>query len=371
MASSPPPSPAPPSTEPQRPARLRDWINPPGLGLAIGVGLAAAVLLSPGFVTPLWVLMARTLFIALVLLSVYTAVERCPEARLPFGWPRWLTALLALPLAAVLATLVVYLVAVRGNVVAFATQEDRVSGFLITAFAATLFGLPIALVAQVRAREQRVRAERLAFELERSRLEKQALDARLALLTAQIQPHFLFNTLANVQALVEAGSPRAPALLGSLIEYLRAAMPRLEAAEPCLADELKLVRAYLALMKMRMPDRLDWAVDVDEALAGQRFPPMALLTLVENAVRHGVDPMEDGGCIRVQGLAEAGLARLSVVDNGAGMAELAQPGTGLSNLRERMAAFFGSAARLDLSENSPHGLRAELCWPLPAPQSRT
>jgi LytS/YehU family sensor histidine kinase len=130
------------------------------------------------------------------------------------------------------------------------------------------------------------------------------------------------------------------------------------------------VRAYLTLMKMRMPDRLDWAVDVDEALAGQRFPPMALLTLVENAVRHGVDPMEDGGCIRVQGLVEAGQARLSVLDDGAGMAELARPGTGLSNLRERMTAFFGSAARLELSENRPHGLRAELSWPLPVPESR-
>ncbi|MFO0445504.1 MAG: sensor histidine kinase, partial [Betaproteobacteria bacterium] len=365
--SSPTPSAAHPGTEPPHPPRLRDWINPPGLGLAIGVGLAAAVLISPVFVTPVWVLMARTLFIALALLAVYTAVERCPEARLPFGWPRWLTALLALPLAAVLATLVVYLVAVRGDIVSLATQADRISGVLITAFAATLFGLPIALVAQVRAREQGERAERLAFELERSGLEPPALDARLALLTAQIQPHFLFNTLANGQALVEAGSPRAPALLGSLIEYLRAAMPRLEAAEPRLADELKLVRAYLALMKMRMPDRLDWAVDVDEALAGQRFPPMALLTLVENAVRHGIDPQEDGGHIQVTGRRTAEGAVLTVADDGAGMAEHAQPGTGLRNLRERLAAFFGAQARLDLAEQSPRGLRATLHWSLPGP----
>ncbi len=359
-----PSPPSSPEASPSRPSRLPHWINPPGLGLAIGVGLAAAVLISPAFVTPVWVLMARTLFIALALLAAYTLVERCPESRLPFGWPRWLVALLALPLMALVATLLVYLVAVRGDVVSLATQADRISGFVITALAATVIAMPIALVAQVRAREQRVRAERLAFELERSRLEKQALDARLALLTAQIQPHFLFNTLANVQALVEAGSTRAPALLGSLIDYLRAAMPRLEAAEPRLADELKLVRAYLALMKMRMPDRLDWAVDVDDALAGLRFPPMALLTLVENAVRHGVDPMEDGGRIQVEGRVGAGQVRLAVVDDGAGLAEHTQPGTGLANLRERMAAFFGPEARLALSENPPHGLRAELTWPL-------
>ncbi len=358
---------SPPSSaeaSPSRSSRLPHWINPPGLGLAIGVGLAAAVLISPVFVTPVWVLMTRTLFIALALLAAYTWVERCPEGRLPFGWPRWLTALLALPLTALLATLLVYVVAVRGDVVSLATQTERISGFVITTLAATLIATPIALVAQVRAREQRARVERLAFELERSRLEKQALDARLALLTAQIQPHFLFNTLANVQALVEAGSPRAPALLGSLIDYLRAAMPRLDAPEPRLADELKLVRAYLALMKMRMPDRLDWAVDVDDSLASLRFPPMALLTLVENAVRHGVDPMEDGGLIRVEGHVGNGQVRLAVVDDGAGLAEHAQPGTGLANLRERLAVFFGPEARLALSENSPHGLRAELTWPL-------
>jgi sensor histidine kinase YesM len=360
--SSPPSS---PEAAPRPPSRLPSWINPPGLGLAIGVGLAAAVLISPAFATPVWVLMARTLFIALALLATYTVVERCPESRLPFGWPRWLTALLALPLTALLATLLVYLVAVRGDVVSLATRAERISGFVITTLAATLIAMPIALVAQVRAREQRAREQRLAFELERSRLEKQALDARLALLTAQIQPHFLFNTLANVQALVEAGSPRAPALLGSLIDYLRAAMPRLDAAEPRLADELKLVRAYLALMKMRMPDRLEWAVDVDPALEGQRFPPMALLTLVENAVRHGVDPMEDGGRIQVQGRVEGGRVHLAVVDDGAGLAEHAQPGTGLANLRERLAAFFGPEGRLELTENPPHGLRAELRWPQP------
>ncbi len=354
---------------PPTPARAWRWFTPSGLVTAISVALGAAVLISPVFVTPVWVLMARTLFIAVALLATYTLVDRCPEDRLPFGWPRWLTALLAMPLTALLATLLVYVVAVRGDFVSLFTQANRISGFVITTLAATLIATPIALVAQVRAREQRVRAERLAFELERSRLERQALDARLALLTAQIQPHFLFNTLANVQALVESGSPRAPALLGSLIEYLRAAMPRLQASEPTLADELNLVRAYLALMKMRMPDRLDWAVDVDPALEALHFPPMALLTLVENAVRHGVDPQEDGGRIHVRGRVRDGRVQLAVIDDGAGLSEHAQPGTGLRNLRERMAVVFGPEGRLSLSEHVPHGLRAELSWPLAGPAS--
>jgi sensor histidine kinase YesM len=349
------------------PQRLRQLVNPTGLGLAVGFGITVGVVTSPVFVTPLWVLVVRSLFIAFVLLAVFTAVERWPEERLPFGWPRWITALVAIPLAAVLATAVVYLVAVRGDLVAFANSEGRISGFFITALTALTLGLLIALPAQLRDREQRARADRLAFELERQRLEKQALDARLALLTAQIQPHFLFNTLANVQTLVEAGSPRAPGLLGSLIDYLRAAMPRLGAADPVLADELRLVQAYLALMKMRMPDRLEFALDVDAGLAGERFPPLALLTLVENAVRHGIDPQEDGGHIQVTGRRTAEGAVLTVADDGAGMAEHAQPGTGLRNLRERLPAFFGAQARLELAEQAPRGLRATLRWPLPEP----
>src|SRR5262249_21315654 len=137
------------------------------------------------------------------------------------------------------------------------------------------------------------RAQELKFALERSTLEKQALDARLSLLQAQIEPHFLFNTLANVQELVESGSPRAAPVLQSLISYLRAAMPRLHDGEPTLGNEEDLVRSYLELMHMRMPDRLQVAIDVDPALRAQRFPSMALLTLVENAVRHGIDPSED------------------------------------------------------------------------------
>jgi sensor histidine kinase YesM len=348
---------------PAAPARRWWTFNPASLGVTVGFGVAVAVLISPAFATPVWVLILRSLFIAFVMLAVFTAVERWPEQRLPWGCPRWLMALVAIPLAAVLATAVVYIVAVGGDLGELVTRKSRISGFTFTAISALLVGLLIALPAQARDREQRVRAERLAFELERQRLEKQALDARLALLTAQIQPHFLFNTLANVQALVEAGSPRAPALLGSLIDYLRAAMPRLDAPTPLLADELRLVRAYLALMRMRMPDRLAFTIDVDPALEGQRFPPLALLTLVENAVRHGVDPLEDGGHIAIAGRLEGGEARLAVADDGRGLAEHAQPGTGLRNLRERLAAFFGPAARLELSERAPRGLRATIAWP--------
>lgn len=167
-----------------------------------------------------------------------------------------------------------------------------------------------------------------------------------------------------MQALVESGSPHAGPVLASLIRYLRAAMPRLQGGECDLAQELGLVRAYLELMRMRMPDRLDFVIDVDPALQARPFPPMALLTLVENAVRHGIDPGEQAGRVEVGArLDAAGMLHLWVADTGVGMADDAAPGTGLRNLRARLEARYGVRAELRLAEQAPHGLRAEIVVP--------
>ncbi|MFY9509870.1 MAG: histidine kinase, partial [Rubrivivax sp.] len=266
----------------------------------------------------------------------------------------------ALAFAAPLATLAIYLQSTSGSFTAFVTAPGRVSGFMWIAGSGLLLGLLVALGAMLREGESRARSQALQFELERSRLEKQAVDARLSLLQAQIEPHFLFNTLANVQALVENNSPRAADVLKSLIAYLRAAMPRLHDGAPTLGNEIALVRAYLELMQMRMPDRLQFDVELDPALAQRRFPSMALLTLVENAVRHGIDPSEEGGRIEVGAAPQGAGLRLWVADTGVGMDPHAQPGTGLSNLRARLQGFFGSGATLQLEEMSPHGLRATI-----------
>jgi len=175
--------------------------------------------------------------------------------------------------------------------------------------------------------------------------------------------------LANVQALVDSGSPRAASVLKSLIAYLRAALPRLhEAAQATLADEVSLVRSYLDLMHLRMPDRLSYAVEVDATLLGLRFPPMALLTLVENAIRHGIDPGEQGGRIDVGGRRDpsSGRVLLWVADTGIGLRGTGAPGTGLANLRARLPGVFGASARLELLPNPPHGVRAELSFEVPA-----
>jgi LytS/YehU family sensor histidine kinase len=169
----------------------------------------------------------------------------------------------------------------------------------------------------------------------------------------------LFNTLANVQALVEAGSPRAPHLLQSLTDYLRAAVPRLDGSANTLGQELELVRAYLELMQMRMPDRLTFGLHIGAGVHLLRCPPMTLLTLVENAVQHGIDPSEEGGRIDVSAeLLGDGRCRLSVCDTGVGLqATGGGLGTGLAALRERLHWAYGGSATLDLSEVEPHGVQ--------------
>jgi LytS/YehU family sensor histidine kinase len=222
----------------------------------------------------------------------------------------------------------------------------------------------VALAALVRQKEALARHQALAFDLERSELERQAVDARLSLLQAQVAPHFLFNTLANVQALVDTGSPQAPAVLRSLIAYLRAAVPRLHESATTLGHELELVQAYLELMHMRMPDRLQFALHVDEAALALRCPPMTLLTLVENAVRHGIDPSEQGGRIDIHVHRHDDRCVMRVSDTGAGLRKTGNGlGTGLSGLRERLQLVFGGDVQLRVSAQQPRGVCAELDLP--------
>ena len=332
--------------------------------VAIVLAVSVAAALNPLFITPFVVLLGRTLVIAMVLLVVFIAAGLWRQPWMPM----WLVRVLAVAIAAPVATFLVYLPAVGGDVSAVLAHEGRVSGFMLIAGCSLVIAPLLALGAMYRERDLQAQRQMLQFALERSTLEKQALDARIQLLHAQIEPHFLFNTLANVQALVESGSPQAAVVLQSLIAYLRAAMPRLNDEQATLGQEIGLVRAYLELMHMRMPDRLSFEVGVPQDLMSLKFPAMALLTLVENAIRHGIDPSEQGGRIEVGAAREGSmLVRLWVADTGIGMSDKAVPGTGLKNLRARIKAFHGDGARLELQEQSPHGLRAEIVLPMPLP----
>jgi LytS/YehU family sensor histidine kinase len=186
----------------------------------------------------------------------------------------------------------------------------------------------------------------------------------MRLLQAQVQPHFLFNTLANVQALVDAGSPQASKVLDSLIAYLRAAVPRLNEAGNTLGQELQLVRAYLELMHMRMPDRLQFSLQVDAGSLELHCPPLTVLTLVENAVRHGIDPSEQGGRIEVGVRVHEDRCHVHVSDTGVGLRAAGDGlGTGLSTLRERLQLAFGDSVQLAVVPREPHGAEAVLSFP--------
>ncbi len=334
-----------------------------GRRVAWAIALAALVTLAiaPIFMPPWPILFGRTLFIAIVLLLAFTAAGLWRQALLP----RWVVQLLAVGLTAPVATLAVYLLSTGGDWWALFGNEARVTGLVLIGGSALGSGLVLALGALYRERDAQANAQALQFALERETLQRQAADAKLAVLQSQIEPHFLFNTLANVQALVESGSPRAAPVLGSLIAYLRCAMPQLNGGAPTLGQEEALVRSYLELMQMRMPDRLAFAIDVDPRLHRLRLPPMTLLTLVENAVRHGIDPSESGGRIAVGARRDVatGAVRLWVADSGCGIDESQAPGTGLANLRERLAATYGADATLGLHALSPHGVCAEITLP--------
>jgi signal transduction histidine kinase len=337
-------------------ARFLRALSPRTIGLTLVLSLLVAIVLNPIFELPFTVLLGRTLFVGFITLVARSGALIWRQRMLP----SWVLQSITVLAAATLATLAVYLLATGGDLSAVVTHEGRVQGFILISGTGTIVGLILALGALERQRDSEAKAMGLELALQRSRLERHAADARLAVLTAQVEPHFLFNTLANVQALVETGSPRAPVVLRSLIAYLKATMPRLDDGDALLGREMSLVRSYLELMHLRMPDRLSFAVDGDAALHGFPCPPMGLLTLVENAVRHGIDPSETGGSIAVTAARDGDLVRLAVRDDGVGMGEASVPGTGLVNLRERLAAFYGGAARLELSEVAPHGLLAEI-----------
>jgi LytS/YehU family sensor histidine kinase len=240
----------------------------------------------------------------------------------------------------------------------------RLDGWAHLTFAGLLLAPWTALAAIVRQKEAFARDQQLTFALERSELERQALDARLHVLQAQVAPHFLFNTLANVQALVDAGSPQASAVLRSLIAYLRAVVPLLHEPAATIEREVQLVRPYLELMHMRMPDRLRYAMNVDPSALKVRCPPTTLLTLVENAVRHGIDPSEEGGRIDIDIDLRGERCVLRVTDTGLGFHQSVDGlGTGLTALRERLQLIFGDAAQLRLTSAAPRGIVAEVDMP--------
>jgi signal transduction histidine kinase len=328
--------------------------------VALGLSLLIALLLRSQWTSGLSPLLFRTVTLGLIGVLVFGFFERYPR-RLPRWLARWVLQVVAVGVAMPITTITMYVLSTKAGAPPFWLDKDRMDGFMMLTFFSILLAPWTALGALLREQEAFARHQALAFELERSELERQALDARLHLLQAQVAPHFLFNTLANVQALVDAGSPHASAVLRSLIAYLRAAVPLLHEPAATLGQELQLVRAYLELMHMRIPDRLQYALRVVEPALALRCPPTMLLTLVENAVRHGIDPSEDGGRIEVDVQRRGDRCVIRVSDSGAGLRQTDHGlGTGLSTLRERLQLMFGGDAHLRVTAQEPQGVCAEV-----------
>jgi chemotaxis protein histidine kinase CheA len=224
-----------------------------------------------------------------------------------------------------------------------------------------LFGMKALMGGKKRA-EARARAANAAAE--REALQRQVTEAKMQMMQAQVEPHFLFNTLASVEHLIETDPPRASKMQRSLIQYLRAVLPQMREATPAttLGREADIVRAYLDLLKMRMEERLQVEFTVPDGLRSASFPPMMLQSLVENAIKHGLEAKEEGGTLRVAAEIVDSKLRLSVTDDGLGFGAVPSKGTGLGlqSIRERLKLLFGEQAQLIIVPNAPSGVRATI-----------
>jgi signal transduction histidine kinase len=199
-------------------------------------------------------------------------------------------------------------------------------------------------------------------------LERTSLQARLSALQAQVEPHFLFNTLANLKYLIRTDQQAAQDMLDHLVGYLQNAMPDMRSVSSTLGREMDLVSDYLSVMRIRMGARLRFAVEVAEELRSLPFPPAMLISLVENAVKHGLERASRPGLITISARHESDgtgeLLSVSVVDDGVGLTEQAGQGTGLANIAERLLLLYGRKASLSVEPGDGQGVRALLTLPI-------
>ena len=216
-------------------------------------------------------------------------------------------------------------------------------------------------------RRQRLRIDALhQTELDQANLGQQLDEARLQALLAQIEPHFLFNTLANVRSLYQSDPSAAAQMLDNLTRYLTVALPRMRESDSTIGREAALAEAYLGIQQIRMGARLAFSIDVPADLQHAPLPPMMLLTLVENAIKHGLGQLKEGGTITIKATHGGGQLSLQVADTGRGFSKHLGNGAVLANIRARLGALHGASARLRLAVNAPRGVIATIVVPFSA-----
>ncbi|MBQ5939414.1 sensor histidine kinase [Massilia sp. AB1] len=235
-------------------------------------------------------------------------------------------------------------------------------------FSTLLYALPLIAIAAWRNRRHELLAAQLLADAERERLARELSESQLRLLRAQIEPHFLFNTLGAVQQLAEQGAPKAAELTANLIDFLRASLGDMRTGQASLQSEFRLVDSYLRVMQARLGHRLRFNLTLPEALAGVQIPSMLVLTLAENAIKHGIEPSLRGGTVWVGAEDTGSGIRIRVRDSGVGMSATPGHGLGLENIRHRLRLAYGESAGLALYDADP-GFEAELAIPPQGVQS--
>ena len=232
--------------------------------------------------------------------------------------------------------------------------------FIQILFLGLLFGAIITYFFTSRERIAASETQIQEEKIKRLTSEKKAAEANLKLLQAQIEPHFLFNTLSNVLSLLDTNPRKGKSMLVDFIQYLRASLTKIREDKATLGQEMEMIQAYLSIFKVRMGDRLQYKIDLPNQWKAISFPPMLIQPLVENAIKHGLEPKIDGGEILIRGIEKEGKLGLEVIDTGVGFKGERDSGMGLSNIRDRLFSLYGDNGRLILEENSPHGLKATI-----------
>ena len=226
-----------------------------------------------------------------------------------------------------------------------------------------LYALFTSIIVHLRNREYAALATKLELERREIELSCQLAESRLKMLQLQIEPHFLFNTLGSAQQLASSKAPQAARLIGDLIHFLRAATPSMRDDYTTLAQDGAMIRAYLAIMQTRLGARLRFKVAIPPELETFMLPPGMLITLVENAIKHGVEPYPPGGEIHIHAQREGAMVVICVADTGKGLNTDPGQGIGLANIRERLQLLWPDRAQLSLAENVPRGFVARLELP--------
>ena len=265
--------------------------------------------------------------------------------------------LVAMPLGAAAGTFAGALIA---GIPISEILRGRPALFLQMLFVGILFGTVITYFFFSREKITKTQEELKEEQIRNLTLEKKTLESHLKLLQGQIEPHFLFNTLSNILSLLDSDPVKGKAMLVDLTRYLRASLSRTRDRTTTLGQELDLVRAYLDIYKVRMGERLRYTLEIPEKLKEAPFPPMLVQPLVENAIKHGLEPRVEGGEIRVAVEEGAGRIRLMVSDTGDGLMENTVVGVGLANVKGRLDALYGDKGRLILEDHHPSGLRVTM-----------